>query len=76
MGGKLENDVRECQCQGRNRLIENNPAFKARIEEAYAEYQSQGGISVETLIKKLKKHRGRKKVQSCFRSHCQYLLGG
>ena len=43
-------------------LIENDPAFQARIEEAYTEYQSQGGVSAEALIKKLEKRRGRKKV--------------
>jgi prevent-host-death family protein len=43
-------------------LIENDPAFKTRIEEAFAEYSSQGGASVKSLIAKLEKHRGRKKV--------------
>jgi len=71
----LKNGVHEYQCQGRNRLIENDPDFKARIEEAYAEYRVLGGISAEALIKKLEKRRGRKKVQGC-RSHCQDLLGG
>jgi hypothetical protein len=51
----LKNGVHEYQCQGWNRLIENDPAFKARIEEAYAEYQIQGGVSAENLIKKLEK---------------------
>ncbi|MCX5868098.1 MAG: hypothetical protein NT009_11610 [Proteobacteria bacterium] len=43
-------------------LVENDPAFRARIEEAYAEYQIQGGVSAEALIKKLEKRRGRKKI--------------
>ena len=43
-------------------LIENDPAFKARIEEAYAEYLSCGGVSADTVIKKLEKRRGRKRV--------------
>jgi hypothetical protein len=41
-------------------LIENDPAFKTRIEEAFAEYQKCGGIGIESLIKKLEKRRGRK----------------
>lgn len=43
-------------------LIENDPTFKARIEEAYAEYEARGGIPAETLINKLEKHRGTRKV--------------
>ncbi len=43
-------------------LIENDPAFKMKIEEAYAEYKALGGISADALIKKLEKRRGRKKV--------------
>ncbi len=43
-------------------LIENDPDFKMRIEEAFAEYKSRGGISADALIKKLEKRRGRKKV--------------
>ena len=41
-------------------LIENDPAFKTRVEEAYAEYTAHGGIRVETMTKKLKKRRGSK----------------
>lgn len=43
-------------------LIENDPSFKMRIEEAYAEYKTHGGISADALIKKLEKRRERKKV--------------
>ena len=43
-------------------VIENDPSFRARIEEAFAEYQAQGGVSADALIKKLEKRRGRKKV--------------
>jgi len=43
-------------------LIENSPAFKSKIEEAYAEYQFSKGISADTLIKRLERRRGAKKV--------------
>ena len=43
-------------------VIENDPAFRARVEEAFVEYQAQGGISADAMIKKLEKRRGRKKV--------------
>ena len=43
-------------------LIENDPAFKNRVEEAFAEYSAQGGISVDKMITRLEKRRGRKKV--------------
>lgn len=43
-------------------VIENDPAFKSRIEEAAAEYAVSGGISVDAMIKKLEKRRGSKKV--------------
>lgn len=43
-------------------LIENDPAFKAQIEEAYTEYQAQGGITADILIKRLERRRGTKKV--------------
>jgi len=43
-------------------LIENDPDFKSRIEEAFADYTVKGGITAETMIKKLKKHSGTKKV--------------
>ena len=43
-------------------LIENDPAFKTRIEEAYAKYRTSGGITADALINKLEKQRGVKKV--------------
>ena len=43
-------------------LIENDPAFKNRIEEAYAEYATGGGITADALIKKLEKGRGIKNI--------------
>ena len=46
----MKNGVHEYQCQGWNRLIENDPDFKIRIKEAYSEYQVQGGVTAETLI--------------------------
>jgi len=42
-------------------LIENDPAFKLRVEEA-AEYCAHGGITADDLIKKLEGRRGTKKV--------------
>jgi len=43
-------------------LIENDPAFKNRIEEAYTEYKASSGITADKLINKLEKHCGIKKV--------------
>lgn len=43
-------------------LMENDPAFKNRIEEAFTEYQVKGGASADAIIKKLEKRRGTKKV--------------
>jgi antitoxin (DNA-binding transcriptional repressor) of toxin-antitoxin stability system len=43
-------------------LIENDPAFKNRIEEAFIEYSTHGGISADAMIKRLERHRERKKV--------------
>jgi hypothetical protein len=43
-------------------LIENDPAFKSRIEEAYAEYAAAGGVTVDDLIHGLEKRRVAKKV--------------
>jgi phage-related baseplate assembly protein len=43
-------------------LIENDPAFRNRIEEAYTEYSASGGITADTLIRKLEKRRGVKKI--------------
>lgn len=43
-------------------LIENDPAFKTRIEAAYTEYETHGGITVDAIIKKLEGHSRAKKV--------------
>ena len=43
-------------------LIENDPAFKQKIEEAYAEYQAHGGMTANELIKRLESSRGRRKI--------------
>ena len=43
-------------------LIENDPAFKTRIEEAYAEYEAHGGITVDAMIRKLESRPRAKKV--------------
>ncbi len=43
-------------------LIENDPAFKARIEEAFSEYAANGGITADALIKGLEKKSESKKV--------------
>jgi hypothetical protein len=43
-------------------LIENDPAFKTRIEEAFVEYSAHGGLTADAMIKRLERHRGRKKV--------------
>jgi prevent-host-death family protein len=34
-------------------LIENDPEFRSKIEEAYAEYLSLGGVEASELLKKL-----------------------
>ncbi|MBN1664102.1 MAG: hypothetical protein JW943_10920 [Deltaproteobacteria bacterium] len=36
-------------------LVENDPAFKARIEDAFTEYGIAGGITADALIEKLGK---------------------
>jgi antitoxin (DNA-binding transcriptional repressor) of toxin-antitoxin stability system len=36
-------------------LIENDPEFRSKIEEAYAEYMSLGGIEAGELLRKLEK---------------------
>jgi hypothetical protein len=36
-------------------LIENDPAFKTKIEEAFIEYSTHGGITAGAMIKKLKR---------------------
>ena len=43
-------------------LIEHDPAFRTRIEEAYAEYEAQGGTKAGNLIKRLEKRRANKKI--------------
>lgn len=43
-------------------LIENDPAFKTRIEEAYAEYRASGGSAADILIKRLGKQRGARTI--------------
>ena len=43
-------------------LVENDPAFNVRIREAYAEYKISGGISIDAMIKKLEKRRGKRKI--------------
>jgi antitoxin (DNA-binding transcriptional repressor) of toxin-antitoxin stability system len=43
-------------------LIENDPAFKNRIEEAYAEYQAHGGMTADELTNKLESSRGKGKI--------------
>lgn len=41
-------------------LMENDPAFRTKIEEAYAEYLSLGGIEAGDLVRKLEKRHARK----------------
>jgi antitoxin (DNA-binding transcriptional repressor) of toxin-antitoxin stability system len=41
-------------------LIENDPEVRSKIEEAYAEYLSVGGIEAGELVKKLEKRHARK----------------
>ncbi|MDQ1273668.1 MAG: hypothetical protein QG591_2298 [Planctomycetota bacterium] len=43
-------------------LIENDPVFKTRIEEAYTEYLVNGGVPADAIMKKLEKRRGTKEV--------------
>ena len=43
-------------------LMENDPVFKTRIAEAFAEYTAGGGIEADDMITKLERRRGRKKV--------------
>ncbi|HWR72573.1 MAG TPA: type II toxin-antitoxin system prevent-host-death family antitoxin [Nitrospirota bacterium] len=42
-------------------LIENDPSFKLRIEESFAEYSRCGGIDADSLLKKLEKRSAKKK---------------
>ena len=41
-------------------LIENDPKFKIRIEESFAEYTLNSGIEAGDIIKKLEKRRAKK----------------
>ncbi len=43
-------------------LMENDPAFQARIEEAYAEYLKLGGVGAGELLRRIEKRHGRKAV--------------
>lgn len=43
-------------------LVENDPEFRSKIEEAYTEYLSLGGTEAGELVRKLKKRHGRKTV--------------
>lgn len=43
-------------------LIERDPAFKTKIESAYADYLVHGGISGEALLAKLKRKRAARKI--------------
>jgi antitoxin (DNA-binding transcriptional repressor) of toxin-antitoxin stability system len=43
-------------------LIENDPEFRTKIEEAYAEYLSLGGTEAGELVRKLEKRYARKKA--------------
>jgi prevent-host-death family protein len=41
-------------------LVENDPQFRSKIEDAYAEYLSVGGLEAGELVRKLEKRRARK----------------
>jgi antitoxin (DNA-binding transcriptional repressor) of toxin-antitoxin stability system len=41
-------------------LVENDLQFRSKIEDAYAEYLSAGGIEAGGLVRKLEKRRARK----------------
>jgi len=41
-------------------LVENDPEFRSKIEDGYAEYLSVGGIEAAELVKKLERRRARK----------------
>jgi prevent-host-death family protein len=43
-------------------LIENDPEFRAKIEEAAAEYLKLGAVAADDLIEKLERRRARKTV--------------
>ena len=39
-------------------LLENDPAFKSRVEEAFSDYGAKGGVSADDLIDRLEKEGG------------------
>jgi antitoxin (DNA-binding transcriptional repressor) of toxin-antitoxin stability system len=41
-------------------LVENDPEFRTKIEDAFAEYLSVGGIEASELVRNLEKRRARK----------------
>jgi prevent-host-death family protein len=43
-------------------LLENDPEFQGRIEEAYAEYIRVGGVGADELLGRLEKRHARKRV--------------
>ena len=43
-------------------LIEHDPAFRTKIEAAYADSLTQGGVSGATMLARLKRKRAAKKV--------------
>jgi antitoxin (DNA-binding transcriptional repressor) of toxin-antitoxin stability system len=43
-------------------LIEHDPAFRTKIESAYADYLTHGGISGGAMLAKLKRKRAARKV--------------
>lgn len=43
-------------------LIENDPAFMQRVEEATAEYVTRGGVTADGLLKRLEKRREAKEI--------------
>jgi len=43
-------------------LIENDPGFRSKIEEAYAEYLKLGGLAADDLLRNLEKRHARKTV--------------
>ena len=41
-------------------LVENDPEFRTKIEDTYAEYLRAGGVGAGDLIERLEKRRARK----------------
>jgi hypothetical protein len=41
-------------------LVENDPLFRSRIEEAFTEYTLAGGLTADAVIAKLESRRGAK----------------